>query len=304
MTAKTESFEFFEALRRGDPQLRVLDAAGAAEGIPLIPQAAYDAILSMKPEKSLIDRLGIERWACSRSIGNIPVEVTGQTLPPTVAEEGAYLVNEPAFALRPITLIKYGTMVTATEELLADQALFQSWFPGAVARRMALQENTILMTRLNAGGTIGVHLAATHTLTEAQLLTAYQVMPDPWREGAKALMHDLTANAIRALLIATPRAFNTGGSEFHWATGSEGRFLGMPLLISSYVAPVTTAADAVAVVLFLNPDGIKFVHQSGIQITRDDYTLAVNGRVRFQASQRFNVIIGDPLAVVKVEDHA
>jgi HK97 family phage major capsid protein len=305
MTAKTEQFEFFEALRRGDPQLRVLEAEEAAEGVPLIPQAAYDQILSMKPEKSLIDRLGIERWACGRRIANIPVEVVGgggMVLPAAILEQAAHIANEPAFALRAITLIKYGSMVTATEELLDDQKLFQSWFPGAVARRMALQENTILNTRLTAGGTVGVHLAAAHTLTEAQLMTAWQVMPDPWREGAKALMNQLTAQAIHSLLIATPRAFAPSIS-FEWKA-SGGDFMGMPLVQSSHITPVTTALDTIPVIFFINPDGVKFVHNSGIQILRDDYGDAVNGRVRFFSSQRFNIVIGDPLSVVRVEDHA
>jgi len=304
MTAKTESFEFFEALRRGDPQLRVLEAEEAAEGLPLIPQAAYDQILSMKPEKSLIDRLGIERWACSRSIGNIPVEVTGQALPAAILEQGAHVANEPAFALRAITLIKYGSMVTATEELLDDQKLFQAWFPGAVARRMALQENTILYTRLAAGGTLGKKLAASHTLTEAQILTAMQVMPALWREGAKVLMCDLTANAVRALLIATPRALATGGSEFFWGEGPGFSLMGMPVLLTAYWPTVTTSGADVEFLSFVNPDGVKFVHHSGIQILRDDYGDAANGRVRFFSSQRFNIIIGDPLSVVHMTDTA
>jgi HK97 family phage major capsid protein len=302
MTKKGEAFEFFEALRRGDPRMRTLEEEEAAEGLPMVPQAAYDQILSMKPETSLIDRLGIRRWACGSAIANIPVEVTGQALPAAILEEGAYVANEPAFALRAITLIKYGCLVTCTEELLEDQALFQSWFPGAIARRMALQENTILNTRLTAGGTVGVHLAATHTLTEAQLMTAYQVMPDPWRNGAKALMHDLTAQAIHSLLIATPRAFQPSIS-FEWKA-NDGNFMGMPLVLSSHITPITTALDTIPVIFFLNPDGLVFVHNSGIQITRDDYGAAATGHIRFMSSQRFNIVIGDPLSVVRVEDHA
>lgn len=297
-----ERFEFYERLRRGDQSLRTLEAEEAAEGLPMIPQAAYNQILSMKPETSLIDRLGIKRWACSRGIANVPVEVTGHALPAAVLEEGAYQVNEPAFVNRPITLIKYGSLVVATEELLEDQSLFQAWFPGAVARRMALQENTILNTRLTAGGTVGCHFAAAHTATEALLMTAYQVMPDPWREGAKAVMHDLTANALHSLLIATPRAFQPTIS-FEWKSGG-GSFMGMPLVISSHITPITTALDTIPVIFLLNPDGLVFVHNSGIKITRDDYGDAANGRTRFLASQRFNIVIGDPLSVVRVEDHA
>lgn len=298
-----ECFEFYAKLRRRDSAYRVLEESEAAEGGPMIPTAPYDEIISMKPELSLIDRLGVRRLQTDKLIANIPVEVTGQALPAAIAEEAAHVANEPAFALRALTIIKYGSMVTATEELLEDQALFQTWFPGACARRLALQENTILNTRLAAGGTVGVHLAASHTLTEAQLITAYQVMPDPWREGAKVMMHDLTANAVRALLIATPRAFNTGGSEFYWSSIG-GIFLGMPLLITSHVSPVTTAADTVPVIYFVNPAGILFAERHGIQIVVDRYGDAANGRVRFFATARFEIGIGDPLASVKVTDHA
>lgn len=295
-----ERFEFYERLRRGDPSLRVLEESEAAEGLPMVPPPVTEQIVSMKPELSLIDRIGIRRLKVNGPYANIPVEVTGQALPALIAEEAVHVANEPAFALRCITILKYGSMVTCTEELLEDQALFQSWFPAACARRLALQENTVLYTTLAAGGTLGKKLAASHTMTEAQLITAWQVMPDHWRDGASVVMADLTVNALRALLIATPRAL-ASGIELVWAARNSS-LLGMPLQMTAYWPPITTSGNDVEFLTFVHPDGVLFAERHGIQIFTDPYGDAANGRTRFFPTARFGIGIGDPLSVVHMTD--
>jgi len=301
-----EAFEYYERLRRGDPSLRVLEESEAAEGGPMVPANALAQIESMKPEYSLIDQLGIRRLKTDKLITQIPVEVTGQTLPAVILEEGLHVANEPALALRSITVSKWGCMLTATEELLEDQALFQSWFPVACARRLALQENAQLYATLAAGGTLGDHLDAADTLTEAELLAFYQVMPDPWRDGAKVVTCTANMLSMRALLIATPRAFLTA-PEFNTTApnGAQPRahWMGMPMFLNSNWPTLAAAIDAVEVITMVNPIGVLFVQRHGIEIVRDDYGGAANGRTRFFPTSRWCIGIGDPLSVVHLTDH-
>ena len=268
----------------------------------MVPPAAIAQIESMKPALSLIDQLGIRRLKTDKLITQIPVEVTGHAIQPVILEEGLHVENDPAFALRAITVSKWGSMITCTEELLEDQSLFQSWFPAACARRMALQENAQLYATLAAGGTLGDKLNASHTMTEAELITAWQVMPAPWRTGARVVMADLTANAIRALLIATPRAFSPG-VEFLWAS-TNSSLLGMPLFTDPNWPPITTSGADVEFLTMVNPAGVLFVQRHGIEVVRDDYGAALNGYTRFFPTARWCIGIGDPVSVVHMTDTA
>jgi HK97 family phage major capsid protein len=304
MPNKGEKFEFYEALRRGDPQFRVLDAAVAAEGVPLIPVPVLEEIFSMRPEFSLIDKLGIKRWPTSRSIANVASEVTGHAIPPVVAEEGAYIANEPAFLLTQLTAVKYGALCSASEEMLEDQEMFQAWFPRACARQLALQENAILYATLAAAGTLGVHLAAAHTLTEAQLNTFWLAMPGPWREGAKIVTNDVTMLAMRALLIATPRAYPPPD----WATVPESPYqamwMGLPMFFNTNWPAITGSGDAVEIITMVHPDAVIFVQRKELTIASDPYTTQLNGLTRFYSSSRFAIAAPIPLGVVHLTDHA
>ena len=303
MANKGEKAEFYDALRRGDPQLRVLEEHVSTEGLPMVPVSVADEIYSMRAEFSLLDKMGIIRHPTSTQITNIPSEVTGQAIPALVAEEGAYQVNEPAFVLTAVTALKYGTVVQATEELLEDQALFQSWFPRACARRLALQENTRLYTTLAAGGTSGVHLAASHTLTEAQLWTAYNVMPDPWHEGAHVCMNRATAIVMRQFLVATPKMWSM---DFELGIGNDGKahWLEMPLHTNTNWTTIASAGDLVVIITMVNPEAVIWVERQALQIQVDPYVNILTGLTSFYTSSRHGVACPIPLAVVHVTDHA
>lgn len=300
-----EIYEYYWKLRTNDRSLRVLEASEAAEIGPMIPVPVIEQIFSMRAEYSLIDKLGIKRHPTSTLITNVASEVTGHAIQAAVLEEGAYQANEPAFVLTAVTVIKYGSLVTVTEEALEDQALFQSWFPGACARMMGLQENAILYARLAAAGTAGVHLAAANTLTEAQLETFYTAMPDPWRDGAKVVTCTANMFSMRALLIATPRAYMTA-PEFNTQAGSPGQamWMGMPMFLNSNWPTLAAAGDAVEVITMVNPDAVIFVERKSLEIKVDPYGNAVNGRTRFYPSARFNIAAPIPLGVVHLTDHA
>ena len=297
-----EKWEFYERLRRGGEAMRVL--TDAVEGVIFASPPVLQEIFSMRYSKSLIDRLGIKRHPTSSLITNVASEVTGHAIQPVIAEAAAHIANEPAFLLTQMTMVKYGSLVTVTEELLEDQALFQSWMPGAIAGQMALQENAILYATLAAAGTLGVHLAAAGTLTEAQLNTFWTAMPEAWRQGAKIVTCEANMFSMRALLIATPRAYPPP----EWAAQPElpyqAMWMGLPMFFNVNWPTLAAAGDAVEVITMVNPEGVVFVERHGVEILRDDYGNAVNGRTRFMASARWAIAAPIPLAVVHLTDHA
>jgi HK97 family phage major capsid protein len=299
-----ESFEFIERLRRGGQAYRVLEEHEAAEGGPMVPVPLLEKIFSMKFERSLIDKIGIKRWPTDKLITNIASEATGHAIQAVVAEEDVHVANEPALLLTQITVTKYGSMVTCTEELLEDQSLFQAWLPSALAQQMALQENAILYATLAAAGTLGVHLAAAHTLTEAQLNTFYTAMPAQWREGACVVTNDATMLAMRALLIATPRAYPPPELAATVQQPYRAMWMGLPMFFNTNWPAITGSGDAVEIITMVHPDAVVYVQRHGIEILRDDYGDSLAGRTRFFGTARWCIAVIHALGVVHLTDHA
>jgi len=298
-----EAWEYYAKLRRGDYSLRVLEESEAAEGGPMVPTTVEAQIFSMKFERSLIDKIGIRRWPTNSLTTTIVSEATGHAIQPVIAEEAAHVANEPAFLGTAISVTKYGSMVTCTEELLEDQALFQAWLPSALAQQMALQENAILYATLAAAGTLGVHLAAAHTLTEAQLWTFYQAMPTQWHDGAAVVMNNITAMTMRQFLVATPKMWMPA-PELNIGESGKAHWLDMPLFMNTNWPTILVAGDAIEIITMVHPDAVVYVQRHGIEILRDDYGDAANGRTRFFGTARWCIAVIHPLGVVHLTDHA
>ena len=183
--AKKESWEWFWHMRHGitkGPSMRVLEEHVAAEGLPLVPQDALASIVAQRDELSVVSRAGFVRYQTDRQIFNIPQETTKMTAMALIAEEGAYVVNEPVFALNAITTLKYGSMVTATEELLEDQNLFIPWLTNACGRAWARTENAQFYTTMDIAGNGTVTGAASDTLTLAEWNTYFWALAPEYRE--------------------------------------------------------------------------------------------------------------------------
>lgn len=281
----------------GEGAMRVLEETEAAEGLAFVPQELDAQVQSLKTETSLVDQIGIFRRKSNRLIYNFIREDAGMGALAAIAEEGAYVANEPAFALAPVTVGKYGSMVTATEELLEDQNIFQTWFTGKVARMWALAENLHLFTIAKAGGMEGTH---SDTITAAEVIAFPFTMPEEWVARAHWVMAAATMGAHRGLLIATPRAFGDfptfGGRE--WPT-----FMGMPCHLNSNWEAIG-AGDTTLTMSLINPEGVGWVERAGISIFVDPYGDRANGRVRFFPRVRFACINTQAAGIYHYTDHA
>ena len=305
-----ETHEFIWNLRKGgtkamrsgisyeensDGSFRVLEETEAAEGLAFVPQELDTQVQELRDETSLISKLGIQRRKSNRLIYNFIREDAGMGALAAITEENVYVANEPAFALLPATVVKYGSMITATEELLEDQSTFQSWFVSACARKWALAENLELFTVLKAGGTTGTSSA---TFTQSEIDAYAFDITEPWKDGAHMVMKAATMAIIRGLLLATPRAYGDfpayGGREFP-------TFMGYPTHLNSNWEAVGSGATNLQVSL-VNPQAVGFVERAGISIKVDPYGDALNGRVRFFPRVRFGIVNTQALGVVHYLD--
>lgn len=295
---KKESWEWFWHMRHGmttGPSMRVLEEHVAGTGLPLVPQDALNAIVAQRDELSVVSRGGFTRYQTDRQIFNIPREATKMTAMALIAEEGAYVVNEPVMALLPITVLKYGSMIGATEELLEDQNLFIPWFTKACGRAWARTENAQFYTTMDVAGNGTVTGAASDTLTLAEFNTWFWGLGPEYREGSVIIMNIGTMAALNGLLVATPYALGAYPDAPRGVNGLP-QIMGVPIhLVNDWI--IYTGAAALGLVLsHVHPDFAGVVERRGMTIKVDPYGDSLNGRIRYFPSVRFAPFVSQPLA--------
>lgn len=298
--AKKETWEYVWHLRHGQymPQhYRVLEESEALEGGPMVPADMLNEIVAMRDQASVASRAGLTRYTTDKLIFNIPRESTAMTRLAQIAEEGPYVANEAAFATLAVTVVKCGSMITATEELLEDQAMFQSWLVTACGRAWGLAENADLYTNfdLAASGTVGV--TGSDTLTLAEFNTFFYFMTTPYRDGSVLIMNPGTMAALEGLLVATPYALGAYPDAPRTPMGLP-TIRGCPVhLVSDWLLYTAAAANGL-VLSMVNPAFAGIVERRGLSIKVDPYGDSLNGRVRYFPSVRFAPFVAQPLAHV------
>jgi len=297
---KKETWEYAWHLRHGQympSQMRVLEESEPLEGGPMVPADMLDQIVAMRNETSVVSRAGFKRYQTDKLIFNIPRESTAMTQLALIAEEGAYVANEAAFVTLPITVVKYGSMITATEELLEDQNLFIPWLTEACGRAWGLAENAVFYTNMDlaASGTVGV--TGSDTLTLAEFNTFLYFMATPYRNNCVMVCNPGTMAAISGLLVATPYAFGAYPDKQRNPLGLP-EVNGIPIhLVTDWLLYTAAAANGL-VLSMANKDYCGMVERRGLTIKVDPYGDSLNGRIRYFPSARFAPFVSQPLAHV------
>ena len=260
--------------------MRVLEESEALEGGPLIPTPLLNKIVALKDEYSLVSKLGIQKYVTDSLTLTVPRENAGMAVFATINEEANYVVNEPAFEGTTCTVVKKGSMITATEEMLEDCAIFEPYFVALCARKWGLTENLELFTKLKATDTIGL---ASATFTQPEIDAWMFAMTEPWAEGnVSIIMKQSTMATIRGLLIGTPRAY---GNFPDFGGKSHASLFGFPCYLNSNWDVVASGAGALQMSM-VNPDALAYVERRGLSIKVDPYGDALAGRVRYFPSYR------------------
>ena len=277
--------------------MRVLEESEAAEGGGLIPTPLLNRIVGLRDEVSLLPKIGIRKMYTNSLTLGVPREDAGMAVFATVAEEGAYIVNEPAFSKETVTVVKKGSMITATEELLEDSSIFEPYFVQLCGRKWGLTENLILFTELDADCTEGTHSA---TFTAAEVDAWMFKMESPWRDGAHIIMEPATMGTLRGLMITTPRAY---GAFPDFGGGDYPSLFGFPCHTDSNWETVG-GGDEHLIMTMVNPAAVSWVERKGLSIKVDPYGDALNGRVRYFPSFRAACATTQIKGVVSYTDHA
>ena len=302
---KKATHEYYWNLRHGldgtggRPAYRVataLEETEADEGLPMVPQDSLNRIWEKRDNVSIARAAGITVYPTERLIFNIPREITPFTAMAAIAENAAYVINPIAFDLLAVTVVKRGTMVSATEELLEDQNLFQSYIERGVGRAIGLGENIDLYAACDDKA--GVQTAA-GAPTDLQLVTGYYALSQPYRQGAVVITNDATLAYMRSLLIATPRAYGAfpdlGGEIETWMGKRVFADLNWPTLAA--------AGANVEYLSFVNmTEALALVERRGLKMLVDPYTLAGTGEIKYYPSVRYAIALVNADAISNLSD--
>lgn len=295
-----ETDAFLYALMRplqAPAAMRVLEETEAAEGAGLIPTPMLNRIVALRDEVSLVNAIGIQKMYTNSLTLKVPREDAAMAVFATIAEEGNYVANEPAFSAETVTVVKKGSMVTVTEEMLEDSSIFEPYFVGLCGRKWGLTENLILFTELKADDTAGTHSA---TFTQAEIDAYMYQIEDPWADGAHLIMAQATMGTIRGLLVATPRAY---GDFPNFGDLKYPTLFGYPTHLDSNWEAVG-AGDTTLTMSLVNPAAISWVERRGLSIKVDPYGDALAGRVRYFPSFRAACATTQVKGNVSYTDHA
>lgn len=285
--------------------MRVLEESEALEGAPFVPADMLNQIHELLLTYSLVERSGMTRYTTDRLTFNVPTETAAPTAPATVAEEGAYIANEPAFLTNAVTVLKKGSLITTTEEMREDQNLFEPYLVRKVAQIMGLAHNIVLFALIDAVD--GVEIATQHVPTKAEILSCYTSLTSPYRPGATWIMNDYWMGYLLNQEL-------TGASHAWWQPGVFGgvggagdieSFMGKPLLTESANWRANAAADDEGIIDFINlSEAIAWVDRRGVSIFVDPYGDSLNGRIRYFPSARFNGKVVNSAAISRLDDHS
>jgi len=283
--------------RQAPNAMRVLEETEAAEGQGLIPSPMLNKIIGLRDEISLPRRMGVPVYQTNSLTLDIPREDANMAVFATIGEEGAYIANEPAFSAETVTVVKKGSLITVTEELLEDSTLFEPYFTRLCGRKWGLTENLIFFTEAKADDTAGTHSA---TMTYDEIDAFMFQITEPWATGAWLIMDWATMGTIRGLLIATPRAYGDfpsfGGLDypnlFGYRTACDSNW------------EAVGGGDTTLTMSLINPQAMSWVERRGLQIKVDPYGDSLNGRVRYFPSFRAACATTQILGNVSYTDHA
>ena len=283
---------------------RGLEESEAAELGVLVPDDLYAGISEERGKYSLVRRSGMRTFTTDKLTFTVPV-ATSMAIIPTVAEEGAYVENAPSTVAKTVTLLKKGSLVTVSEESLEDIPVLQQWLTSEAGKALALAENKVLYDLL--ASIDGVEIATTKVILDSEVMTAYFALAQEYRDRAVFIMNDATLAFLRAMLIATPRAYGgIGWNDLAMGDTPGERFLGKPVFTNAnWTSIQTTTQDDLKVIDFVDlSETVAWADRRGLSIFVDPYTVRASaGQVQFLPSARFAGVVLRTTALSGIDGH-
>lgn len=267
----------------------ILQESVSADGGYLVPtefeRVLYQARDQIDPIFELAGRITLGSLE-----KNVPY-VASRGAAALIAEGGAYPVNNDQFNIVVFHAYKFGRIIQATDELIADSAFdMYTYCAESLGRANGEGQAPYLWTGtgtnqpqgvLTAAGA-GVTAAATAAVTADEIIDLYYSLKEPYRRNAVWVMNDATVKAIRKLKL-------TGTGEYLWTPGfgvAPDTILGKPLRTSENIPTLAASKD---VMVFGDiKAGYKIADRRGFEFKILDQLYAANGAIGFRGTSRMD----------------
>lgn len=267
---------FLEWARKGieSAELKSLSAGTNSDGGYLIPQQLESQINELLVELSPVRSVANVMTISNGNSIDIPVEA-GAFATGWAAETGARAETASGtFTLVNIPAAELFANPQATQRILDDSALLESYIVRKIGEQMAAAEATAFVTGNGTNKPTGLLTAtisekvsgSAAAITAAGLIDLFYDLPDAYAKSASFLMKRSTVGAIRKLVDSN--------GQYLWQpglmAGQPATILGRPVVEAIDMPAV--AADAYPVLFGDFKAGYTILDRKGISILRDPYT--------------------------------
>ena len=282
-----------------------LQESVAADGGYLVPTEFERVLYEVRDKTDPIFELA-GRISLGALEKNVPY-VDSQGAASIISEGAPYPDNDDDFGIVVFHAYKYGRIIKATDEMIADSVFdIYTYCAQSLGRAIGKAAAAHLWTGtgtaqpqgvLTAAG-VGVTAAATNAVTADELIDLYYSLKEPYRMTATWAMNDTTVAAVRKL-----KAQGTG--QYLWAPGFNGApdtILGRPLRTSENIP---TLAAGKPVIAFGDIEaGYKIADRRGFEFKILDQLYAANGKIGFRGNARMDgrgILAGEAIKVLKTK---
>jgi HK97 family phage major capsid protein len=246
-----------EHARRMGVEYRDLSKLSAAAGADVVPVGFVAKLYEHLVEMGAVRQTGATILTTSSGEDLKVPKTTGHGTATLVAEAGALLENDPAFAQITLNAYKYGQLIEVSNELVADSAID---LLGYIARAAGIAVGTATGTAYVTGTgtaqpqgvanapTAGKTGATGQTLTVLgeDLIDLYHSVISGYRTRGVWLMNDLSAAIVRKLREGS----GATAGNFLWQPGLQAgqpdMLLGKPVVTDPNMAAMAANAYSIA----------------------------------------------------------
>ncbi len=243
-----------------------------ATGGYLVPDPMLDRIIAKRDLASWVRKAPCQYFTTDGDHLIVPIEATSHTAFVLTAEAAAYDNNEGTVDQVDLALLKYTKEVRVTEEFLAGKnSNFEAWLTNALARAVAVTENTVATTAILHGATAATAAASATAITAAELARTIGSLSKGYNVDGETgfLMKNSTKWYCMGL------ATGSGPFAFYNTPGTPGIF-GQPVYVSDDMAAMTTTLKSV---LFANFQYFAVLERPGMLVQRNPYLYMANGKI-------------------------
>jgi HK97 family phage major capsid protein len=312
MVALARSSKAIESGRAHLADPRIMAALGASESVPsdggFLIEPEYDSqllqrVYSTGQVASLVGKkkMNSERLLIPAVDEDSRVDGSrwGGILSYWLAEAQAYTQSKPKFRQIQLTANKLIALVYATEELLADTAMLESYIDEIVPQELAFQLDNSIINGTGAGQPLGIMNAPSTIIqtyatgegttgappSAADVLAMWSRLYAPYRSDAVWLINQTIEPSLIQMTIGAP---SLGQILIYTAPGVAGNQTGRGLLFGRPVIPIEQSAGigTAGDIILWSPSGYLLAMRQELRADSSMHVAFLTGEMAFRFMMR------------------